>query len=271
MASLPGGCPSPEAYIELIGSPNFANLRRHSKEFLGSNAEVLADYGAKWSIDPLEHWSRRWEYAYVAQQVKSSGANDIFDAGSGLTFFPSFLCVHTHANQVTCADIDSSYIETFRALKGPGQSDCRLMITDAANLGVASESFDATLCISVLEHMPNFREAASELARVTRPGGLICITFDIDLKPGAGGISFIGAQELLTELKKYGEPNEDYDQLLKEMSKQIIPLSQKWVKVYDRRNRSLADKLKFWIYTRVQRSKLQNLTFFCCSYTRREF
>jgi ubiquinone/menaquinone biosynthesis C-methylase UbiE len=268
---LPGGCPTTDAYVELVSSPDFANLRRHSQEFLGANASVLSGYGEKWSVDPLEHWSRRWEYAYVAQQVQTSGAKNILDAGSGLTFFPSYLCAHQGVDQVTCADIDSTYIETFRALQGPGQSECRLLITDAAQLGVATDSFDATLCISVLEHMPNFREAASELARVTRPGGLICITFDIDLKPGAGGISREGAQELLAELRKYGEPHEDYERLLKQMSAQTVPLSQKWVKVYDRRNRRLGDKLKYWIYTRIRRSKLQNLTFFCCSYTRREF
>lgn len=265
---LSGGCPSPESYTALLARPEYLAMRSHSVAFLELNSPELASYGAKWSVNPLEHWSRRWEYAFATAVVEQQPATTILDAGSGLTFFPSYLAMKNPNALVTCADIDSSYIRTFGALGGPGQERCQLLITDVSNLAIKDEAYDVTLCISVLEHMPNFPKAARELGRVTRTGGLVCVTFDLDLRPGAGGISLDGARTLLRELGNIGDPHADYEGLLDEVATRKIPVSQKWVKVHDRRERSWADRTKHWLYTNAQLQKLQNLTFFCCTYTR---
>jgi SAM-dependent methyltransferase len=49
-------------------------------------------------------------------------------------------------------------------------------INDASELPFEDESFDAAVCIEVLEHLFAPHEAAQEVARVLRPGGLLIAT-----------------------------------------------------------------------------------------------
>jgi SAM-dependent methyltransferase len=47
---------------------------------------------------------------------------------------------------------------------------------DATALRFADASLDAVLCLDVLEHVPHFRAALREFARVLRPGGALLLT-----------------------------------------------------------------------------------------------
>jgi methionine biosynthesis protein MetW len=49
-------------------------------------------------------------------------------------------------------------------------------IEDAAHLPFGDESFDAAVCIEVLEHLFEPQKAAMEMLRVLRPGGCILVT-----------------------------------------------------------------------------------------------
>jgi len=46
---------------------------------------------------------------------------------------------------------------------------------DALHLPCDAEQFDVTICITVLEHMPDAESAIPELVRVTKPGGRIAV------------------------------------------------------------------------------------------------
>ncbi len=52
---------------------------------------------------------------------------------------------------------------------------------DVASLPVSSETFDAVICIHVLEHVDQDRRAMSEIFRVLRPGGWALITAPVRL------------------------------------------------------------------------------------------
>jgi SAM-dependent methyltransferase len=47
---------------------------------------------------------------------------------------------------------------------------------DAFHLPFADETFDRVICAEVMEHVHDFRGAARELARVTRPEGVVAVT-----------------------------------------------------------------------------------------------
>ena len=47
---------------------------------------------------------------------------------------------------------------------------------DAFRLPFADASFDRVICAEVMEHVHDYRGAARELARVTRPGGRVAVT-----------------------------------------------------------------------------------------------
>jgi SAM-dependent methyltransferase len=47
---------------------------------------------------------------------------------------------------------------------------------DAFHLPFADEAFDRVICAEVMEHVHDYRGAARELARVTRPDGVVAVT-----------------------------------------------------------------------------------------------
>lgn len=51
-----------------------------------------------------------------------------------------------------------------------------LLVGDALDLPFGEGSFDAVICSEVLEHIPDWRGAVSEIARVLKPGGQLCIS-----------------------------------------------------------------------------------------------
>ena len=67
-----------------------------------------------------------------------------------------------------------------RVATGGGAVTC--LLCDARSIALATESVDCVYCISVLEHIPEFESVISEIRRVLRPGGLLVLTFDIDLR-----------------------------------------------------------------------------------------
>lgn len=49
-----------------------------------------------------------------------------------------------------------------------------LLVGDALRLPFADACFDVVICSEVLEHIPDFRAALREIARVLKPGGRLC-------------------------------------------------------------------------------------------------
>lgn len=50
------------------------------------------------------------------------------------------------------------------------------IVSDITDIPVESASFDAVMCVEVLEHVPDPRAAVKELVRVLRPGGTLVLT-----------------------------------------------------------------------------------------------
>ena len=167
----------------------FASLERDQDVFLSKRAECITpDY--KWPSDPLHTWSRVWEYPYVYYNLKKwqksyngAGAPHVLDLGSGVTFFP--FTVSRMGFKVTCADIDplcqEGITKATRCIPhGPGILEFRL-IKDSI-LPFADGETDAVYCISVLEHIPTFEDTIAEIARILKPGGMLILTMDLDLR-----------------------------------------------------------------------------------------
>lgn len=63
-----------------------------------------------------------------------------------------------------------------RRLNGPLGGHGRIRFEDVTRLTMADASYDAVASFDVLEHVPDFRAALSEFARVLRPGGRLVLT-----------------------------------------------------------------------------------------------
>ena len=178
--------------------------RRHTdfnRAFLARHGTALAKYGKHWGTDPFKLWSRRWEYPYTASHLIDfaerragtgpTGEFRVLDAGSGVTYFPYFLCAQLPQARFTCVDYDASYVPMFDAINATlerdepaaGGAGSRVKFVQASlqQLPLRDGELDAICCISVLEHTDNYGQIIDEFLRVLRPGGLFVLTFDLSL------------------------------------------------------------------------------------------
>jgi len=173
--------------------------------FLARHHDALAKYGRHWGNDPFKLWSRRWEYPWVAQRVlqfaqspENAGRNLKFmDAGSGVTFFPYYICSKFPSAQFVCVDYDPTYTAMFDAInRAETAAHVRFVQASLQKLPLSDGELDAIACISVLEHTDNYGQIIDEFLRVLRPGGLFVLTFDVSLD-GKFTLPIPQAKELL--------------------------------------------------------------------------
>ena len=136
--------------------------------------------------------------------VKSrSGATKILDAGSGVTFFPYYLCQNLPQAQVICCDNNLSYPPMFAAINAR-TDHARVSFIEAKlqSLPLPDGDLDCVYCISVLEHTDHYGQILREFARVTKPGAKLILTFDLSLD-GRFPLSRAAATKLLQTLAEY--------------------------------------------------------------------
>jgi ubiquinone/menaquinone biosynthesis C-methylase UbiE len=73
---------------------------------------------------------------------------------------------------VTAFDVDPEQVERARRrLHGRSPDAVRVTTGDAVAIEAADDSFDAVVDFGILHHVPQWRDAVAEIARVLRPGG----------------------------------------------------------------------------------------------------
>jgi SAM-dependent methyltransferase len=92
---------------------------------------------------------------------------DCLDVGCG-DGGTSGIWLSSHAGSYRGVDVSGAAIEMARGAGLDAQ-----VISDAAELPFEDGSFDAVVCIEVLEHLFEPLQAAQEIARVLRPGGIL--------------------------------------------------------------------------------------------------
>jgi len=100
----------------------------------------------------------------------------ILDAGCGAGMIMEPLLQRRH--QVVGVDITTEMIEETASMIGKyGQDPKAVGIGSVEDLDFPDQSFDLCICIGVLQYLKDDALALRELARVTRPGGRIIISF----------------------------------------------------------------------------------------------
>ncbi|MFC1804915.1 class I SAM-dependent methyltransferase [Candidatus Omnitrophota bacterium] len=95
----------------------------------------------------------------------------VLDTGCYAGYFASFLS-KKFGSRVIGSDLSLTCIKY--CIKCDRYSN-RFCVADLEDLPFAKDSFDAVLCIGVLEHTPDARRALSEIYRVMKPGGRLVI------------------------------------------------------------------------------------------------
>jgi ubiquinone/menaquinone biosynthesis C-methylase UbiE len=112
------------------------------------------------------------------QQLDVGSIRNALELGCGIGSVSAFLA-EAYAMQVQGTDYDPGQIEIARGVH-PESERLRFRVEDAARLTFPDASFDLVLAQHMFHHVPDWRAAAREVARVLRPGGyLIWLDFAV--------------------------------------------------------------------------------------------
>jgi SAM-dependent methyltransferase len=81
------------------------------------------------------------------------------------------LCLRDHGCEYVGVDVSENAVRAAQALGLEAQK-----IDDAASLPFPEATFDAAVCIEVMEHLFDPHLAATDISRVLRPGGVLIVT-----------------------------------------------------------------------------------------------
>jgi len=184
------------------------DLEQAQAEFL---SQVHHSSGYRWPRDPLHTWSRVWEYPYVfhhlcrfRSELPDNRRPTAIDFGCGVTFFP--FAVARRGFRVICADNDPVCGTDLQRATGIMRSGDKVqfLLTDGTSIPVPDSSVNVVYSISALEHLQDPAAAIAEFSRILVPGGLLLITFDLDLVPGSqAGIGVDRHLEMLARLREH--------------------------------------------------------------------
>lgn len=145
---------------------------------------------------PADFWESCWQsenseelYGYLKKYqhmdspdidlFKAHGLRKICDAACGFGAYT--LAFLSRGFEVESFDISPRAVEITRAgLRRFGYADVPCKAADILSTGYPNEAFDGVVAHSVLDHLTvaSAQKALAELARITRPGGLILLSFD---------------------------------------------------------------------------------------------
>ena len=132
-----------------------------------------------------------------------------------------------NVKKVICSDISENALKKAAAnLKKARIKNFEIHPADAANLEFKADSFDAVLCCSALDHVPNPIKVIKELSRIAKKGGYVFIELDNDIMH-----PFSGIRINKNMLDKLGHFNRISYRKLKKMVK-IADVPLKEIKVY---------------------------------------
>lgn len=152
-------------------------------------------------VDARQAWDRKYSQAdpraadvgrgvHAAKDAKIIQAlrpylepgSRVLEAGCGTGRLSIHLAISYRAQ---CWGVDYSWqgIGFARELAERMAGSVRLVLGDLCRLPAKDDSFDVVFADSVLEHVPEYQVALSEMARVVRPGGVVVVTVPNRLRP----------------------------------------------------------------------------------------
>lgn len=150
------------------------------------------------------HWSRCYEWPWALINAELCPEDRVLDAGGGHGVLQ--YAVARRCNDVTNIDMNLKSLQAVNAMKYViGVPHLELMEGDLLAIPFPEERFNKVFCISVLEHMSEWRKCLDELFRVLCPGGTLLLTLDVNKnisKPS--GEFFITKDDIQSLLLEWG-------------------------------------------------------------------
>ena len=102
--------------------------------------------------------------------VDLTGAEAILDAGCGNGNGLALIADAFHPRRLVGFDLMPEQVDRARR-----RIDAELAVGDITHIDHPDRTFDAVFVFAILHHVPGWRTALRELARVLKPGGALCV------------------------------------------------------------------------------------------------
>jgi hypothetical protein len=148
--------------------------RRHVEYIVSADSEGVIDWreSAFCPITNMNARARSAMHLYLSLSL-CAGQDAVYMTEQHTGFYEALSSVHPNV-------VGSEYLPGIAR----GQTDYRgLRCEDMTALTFADGSFDALISLDVMEHIPDYRAALREAARVVRPGGFAVITAPFTWRP----------------------------------------------------------------------------------------
>ena len=121
-----------------------------------------------------EHWWNDEFTAFLKETLRPRPGNRILDVGCG-TGTGEISIGRLHLSQIRLFGVDLvvQHVITAKQETAAHNLRAKFAVADACHLPFASDSFDSTYCVAVLQHIQDIASAMQEFARVTRSTGRI--------------------------------------------------------------------------------------------------
>lgn len=115
----------------------------------------------------------------VRRALSAQPGDRVLDVGCGPGFFCAELLDEVGAEGSVVGVDNSPQMLALAARRCEGAGNVGFREADATSLPVDDASFDAALCVQVLEYVPDLPAGLAELHRALRPGGRVAV-WDVD-------------------------------------------------------------------------------------------
>lgn len=142
------------------------------------------------------------------------------DAGCGSTAYATYKMLEMGAEKVCAFDLDESIFETVPKLLNKFEGRYNLTTGTVLDIQYADKFFDFTHCSGVLHHTTDLYKGLSELARVTKNGGIVYIELY-----GQGGL----IREINNYLREKYSTDSQFRLLISSLTEQKIQDMVLWI------------------------------------------
>lgn len=112
-----------------------------------------------------------FERALARLSIDLRGAR-VLDVGCGSGYSTELLARHLAPSRLCAFDLMPEQVEMAMARRVPG---AEIRVADVTELPYDDGSFDVAFVFGILHHVPEWRGALREIARVLAPGGVLCV------------------------------------------------------------------------------------------------